>query len=323
MAKRRVGAVALLVCLCLWLLPSVVLADTFADSKESIVTDKLCTLNLQYSYDGTSFSNKTVKLYRIADVSERGRYTPVAPFDETGIVLNGIQSTAEWNVIRQSLEAYILADKVAPIQTAMTDAAGQAQFLNLTPGLYLASGMEVAQEHMTYCFASSLLLLPSLGNHGYWQYRTTAAAKGEALPPVQPDEKLEWKVVKLWKGDEGRTDRPKSVEVEIFRNGESVERVTLSEETGWSYSWSAKDDGATWHVVERNVPAGYTMTLQQRDYSFLITNTRPGEPKPEPPKTGDSANMLLYTVLLCLSGTALVILGIVGNKKRHEETNED
>jgi hypothetical protein len=44
-------------------------------------------------------------------------------------------------------------------------------------------------------------------------------AKGEVLPPVDPDENVELKVLKLWRGDENRNVRPESIEVEIFCNG--------------------------------------------------------------------------------------------------------
>ena len=126
-------------------------------------------------------------------------------------------------------------------------------------------------------------------------------------------------VLKLWRGDEDRNDRPKSIEVEIFCNGNSYKTVILSEENHWAYSWSAKDDGSRWTVVERNVPQGYTMTVEERGSSFVLTNTwtptYPDDPD-KPPQTGDTSNILLYIMLMIGSGSALIILGISGKKVR-------
>ena len=63
------------------------------------------------------------------------------------------------------------------------------------------------------------------------------------------------------------------------------------------------------------MPEGYTMTVEDRGNSFLITNTFDGPPI-RPPQTGDTANILLYIVLMTISGSMLIILGITGKRKR-------
>jgi LPXTG-motif cell wall-anchored protein len=140
-------------------------------------------------------------------------------------------------------------------------------------------------------------------------------AKGEVLPPVEPDEET-FKVLKLWRGDENQNDRPKSIEVEIFCNGISYKTVTLSEDNHWAYTWSAKNDGSNWTVVERNIPQGYTMTVEERQATFVLTNTRNSTDPDEPPKTGDTMNILLYVLVMVGSGSLLIILGMIGKKKR-------
>ena len=151
----------------------------------------------------------------------------------------------------------------------------------------------------------------------HWQYQVEVNAKGEALPPIEPDEELELSVLKLWKGDEGQNDRPESVEIEIFRDGVSYETVILSEENHWAYTWFAKDDGSTWTVIERNVPQGYTMTVEERQSTFVLTNTwtptYPDDPG-KPPQTGDTSNIMLYVLLMTLSGTMLIISGVTRKK---------
>lgn len=307
MAKRRIAIIALVLCLCL--MPLSAFAVSTTDAKTPIDTEKACSLTISYGYGETLFPGQRVKLYKVADVSADSQYTLTKPFATSGLILNGVQTNGEWDTIRTTLEACVLADSIAETATAVTDALGQAKFSQLTPGLYLASGMVVAE---TCSFESALVALPGLDAESHWQYAVTVAAKPDIL--TQPDADLQMKVLKLWQGDEGRTDRPRSIEVEIFRNGESYETITLSEENHWSYTWTAKDDGSIWNVVERVIPKGYTVTVAEQDTTFVLTNIRntPGNP---PPATGDSANILLYVVLMLLSGGMLIILSILGKRK--------
>ena len=169
-------------------------------------------------------------------------------------------------------------------------------------------------------FDSALVALPSLNTEGNWLYQVTVASKSELIPPI--DDEIELKVLKLWKGDEGRNNRPKSIEVEIFKDGESYQKVELSQDNNWSYSWTAKDDGAKWTVIERNTPSGYTMTLEKRGNSFVLTNTYTPKNPDEPfdaPQTGDTSNIMLYVILMIVSGSMLIILGIIGKRNAHEE----
>lgn len=314
MAKRRVAVIVLLLCLCLSWLPCYAQAVSTADAKEPIFPDKDCSLTIAYRYDGKSFSNHPVRLYKIADVSAEFQYTLTAPFANSGLILNGVQSVSEWNIIRSTLEAHILAYDVDADLTDVTDQEGQVCFQALKPGLYLAITEQVIQNDWIYAFNSALVALPGLGTDGLWQYEVAVTSKSKAIPPVETNEEIAFKVLKLWKGDKGRSDRPQSIEVEIFRDGVSYQTVILSEENYWTYRWKAKDDGATWKVVERNVPTGYTMTVEERETSFVLTNTRPPD-KPDIPQTGDTSNIMLYFVLMNVSGIMLIILGVAGKRK--------
>ena len=309
MATRRFGIIVLLLCICL--LPCRAWAASTTDAKEPI--SKACSLTISYGCDGTVFPDQSVKLYQVATVSSDFQYTPTANFATLGLTLNGIQSNREWDTVRATLESHILAKRLEPQSVAKTNAEGNATFPLLMPGLYLASAVTISQGDLPCTFASALVALPGLNEDGLWQYDISVAAK----PAILTQEKIELKVLKLWKGDEDRIDRPQSIQVEIFRNGESFETVTLSESNNWAYTWSATDDGAAWNVVERNVPTGYTMSLSHRENAFVLTNTRlPSGLIDPPPPTGDTINILFYGVLMFISGSMLIILGIIGKRNR-------
>ena len=302
--------IAFLLYLCLCIMPHCALAASTEDAREMIDPEQPCTLTVVYQYDGAAFAEIPVKLYRIAHVSADFQYTPTTPFLSAGLVLNGIRSTSEWNVIRTTLEAHIVSNDIPEDAAAVTNEHGQVRFESLTPGLYLA----VPANQGQFIFDPALIALPGLGSDGLWVYDITVASKGTPLPPA--DTEVSYKILKLWKGDT-QSRRPKEIEVEIFRNGESYQTVTLSESNHWTYTWTAKDDGAKWTVAERNVPSGYTATLEQREAFFVLTNTcTTPPPEHEKPKTGDTANLLLYTILMCASGISLVLLGVYMRKNR-------
>ena len=317
MAERRMGIIAFMLCVFMFLLMPQVQADSSIEVKEAISTEKNCSLMISYCSGGAAFSELPVRLYKIADVSADFQYTLASPFEKSELILNGIQTVGEWNIIRSTLEAYILASGSSPDANTATDSEGKATFDELVPGLYLAITDRVAQDDKIYVFDSALIALPGLGTDGLWQYQVEVTSKSQIIFPSEDDQDIELKVLKLWKGDYSSM-RPATVEVEIFRNGISHQTVTLSEDNHWTYTWSVKDDGSDWKVVECNVQAGYTMTVEERENSFTLTNTynRDIPDDPDSPQTGAALNIMLCFVLMIISGTMLIILGIIGKRNR-------
>lgn len=321
MAKRRMAVMIALIYLYLWLTPCYAMATSTSDASEPINVNQECMLTLTYTCDGTAFEDVSVKLYKIADVSSDFQYTLTSLFEPSELILNGVRTNGEWDVIRSTLEAHIIADNINADAVAKTDSEGMVYFENLKPGLYLATVGTVTQKELTCFFDSALVALPGLSADGRPQYQVTVASKSEMIPPS--DKEIELKVLKLWKGDEGRNSRPKNIEVEMFRDGASYKIIVLSQDNNWSYNWSAKDDGAKWTVIERNTPSGYTMTVENRNNSFILTNTytpaKPDEPS-DTPQTGDTSNIMLYVIFMIVSGSMLIIIGIIGKRNAHEET---
>lgn len=324
MAKRRMGIIAFILCICLYLIPCQVQAASTSDAKEPISTNENCSLTISYCNGGIAFSELPVKLYKIATVSADYQYTLTSSFEKSNLILNGIQTVGEWNIIRSTLETHILANGVTADFNSITDAEGKASFDALKPGLYLAITERIIQDETTYVFDSALIALPGLGTDGLWQYQVDITSKSAIIPPSEDDEEIELKVLKLWKGDNGRSARPTTIEVEIFRNGTSYQTVKLSEDNHWTYTWSVKDDGSDWKVVERNIPTGYTMTIEERETSFVLTNTleRDVPDNPDTPQTGDTSNIMLWFILMIVSGSMFIILGITRKRTAYDEQKQ-
>ena len=326
MAERRIAITAILLCLCLFMIPEKAYAVFVSDAKEPISTEKTCTLSLSFTCNGTAVSDVPVKLFHVADISASAQYSPTTAFAASGLKLNGICSSGEWDVVRSTLESYILANTVSADFSTVTDKNGHIRFDALEPGLYFLSSVSAVQNGWSYFFDSALISLPGLGEDGFWKQQVTVTPKSSATPPSSPEKEIQYKVLKLWKDDNGYANRPKSIDVEIFRNGVSYKTVSLSKDMNWSYSWTAKDDGAVWVIVERNIPSGYSVTVEKRTSAFILTNTlvpekqpdtpAPDYPPPDIPETGDSPHILLYTVLMYVSGVILILFGITSRKKR-------
>ena len=321
MAGRRMGVMLLLFCLFLYLMPCSIQAVSTSDAAEFIVPDRDCTLTLTYRCDGTAFAEKPIRLYRVAEVSADFQYTLTSAFASSGLILNGVQTNGEWNVIRSTLESHILANGIEATQIAMTDAAGQVCFTPLKTGLYLAAADREVQDGTSYSFDTALVSLPGLDADGLWQYRMEVTTKTSVTRQPEPDvptaeNEIQLKILKLWRGDDGETKRPASVSVEIFRDGEWYQTVSLSEENHWSYTWTAADDGAEWMAAEQDIPVNYSATIEKRGTDFILTNTLYPEPSAGAPQTGDTPNVLFYTILMSGSGIALVLLALTEKRKK-------
>ena len=105
--------------------------------------------------------------------------------------------------------------------------------------------------------------------------------------------------------------------VEILEDGILVETVRLDRTNDWSYSWTDPDAQGIWTVAEKDVPAGYRVSVSAQGSDFTITNTYPRQP--DVPATGDTAPLWLYVVIFCFSGMMLMILGSIGLRNRKHE----
>ena len=144
--------------------------------------------------------------------------------------------------------------------------------------------------------------------------------------------------------------------MDILKDGVVLKSVILSSSNNWSYSWEVSDKTGNWSVSEKDVPAGYQVLITKNKTAFTVTNTKvpddpdkpdepyvpdepetpdkPKEPEEEPyvsvfsgsvhsevPKTGDTYPVLLYAVIMCISGTGLMMLGILKLRERNREKN--
>ena len=250
-----------------------------AQARGLIDTGHPASLTIQYPCRGAAF-----RLYRAAEVSPYGEYTLTGDFKDYPVSLD----QPDWRALASTLEGYVARDELQPMAQGETDENGRLTFSGLEPGLYLITGERHTAGGVTYTPEPFLVSLPGLDGADNWVYEVTANPKYEE--EQEPDDKpdggtVKCKVLKVWE-DGGAEGRPAGVTVQLLRNGKVYDTVTLSEENGWSHTWTGLDKNRACQVVEADVPEGYTVTVSREGITFVVTNTRedvPGEPNPENP----------------------------------------
>lgn len=93
---------------------------------------------------------------------------------------------------------------------------------------------------------------------------------------------------KIWKLDDGGKAAD-SATVALLRNGTQQETVVLNESNHWTYTWNRLNDNYRWTVEEIDVPDGFTVSVEQKGTTFVITNNDSNTPDtPDIPDTPDT-----------------------------------
>lgn len=94
-------------------------------------------------------------------------------------------------------------------------------------------------------------------------------------------------VHKVW-DDNGYPNRPNSVKVDLLRDGEAYESITLNADNQWTYTWDQLDDRYDWTVKEQDVK-GYEVKYTTKDNTVFITNHMDYVPESPSDKTVTSS----------------------------------
>lgn len=79
-------------------------------------------------------------------------------------------------------------------------------------------------------------------------------------------------VSKVWSGDDEKS-RPGAVTVTLYDGETAVETVQLSQDNGWSHTWSGLSAKGNWQVTETSIPKGYTPSYSVSGDVVTVTNT--------------------------------------------------
>ena len=286
-------------------------------------TQRPVTLTVTASHpdSGAAIRDLRLTLYKVADmtVGESGAvdFTLTPEFsgeDFAQVEMNlGQYDAGGWADGAITLSGYVLAAQMPGTASAVTGEDGQASFGELSQGLYLMISSYEGSEYASVTVNPVYLTLPMYDGAG-WVYDAVSKAKltaGTLPPETEPSSERESEseeeeeetnvgvsVKKVWSGDDAAgvsARRPASITVDLLdENGIVVDTQELSMQNGWTFGWTGLTEGQ-WSVVEKNVPDGYSVSIQEQTTddgkAVTITNTTPpagvkGENRPLEPENG-------------------------------------
>lgn len=197
-------------------------------------------------------------LYKIADIAD-DNYTLTQDFAEYKVDLD-IEDSETLRELADILEGYVQRDNIEPLKEGHTD-NGQLVWNDLEIGIYLVVGERVNDEVYVRTFSPALIYT---GNQ----------SSIEITPKYEDNEikLINKKVMKVWKND-NESVRPSSIQVQLLKNVEIYDTVTLNKDNNWQYRWDDLSNIYEWKIVEKVVPDNYTVTSKSENEICMIINT--------------------------------------------------
>ena len=265
-----------------------------------------------YQYQEAALNNADINLYRLADWSAKGGYTP------TGDFANHTAYPVDWDILNadqqtlrdfaNTMAGYIAVNKPAAENTLKTDSAGVATFNQLKDGLYLAVVAPYQGNVLTCQTAAMLVALPNVHKDAAEQRTLSIEPKADcAVPPTTTIS-----VTKVWK-DKDQSKRPESVTMNLLQDGKIYDSIMLNNANDWKYTWKGLQAKHEYTVVEANVPGNYTALVDRENNDYTVTNTA----KTGSAKTG--ASVAIIAVIVVVLAAAGIAIAVVVRKKNTSE----
>jgi sortase A len=244
--KPQLSPLILFMCLCLSaLINGTSLHALAADSGGSILVK-------------FQVSNVPFQLYQVAENKERSLQL------ETGFQGCEIQlDTMEADDLRTAattLYAATLSGQIEPGWTGTTDDTGQLLFNTLTPGWYLLTSAG---------YISPTVLRVEEGEITYSEPKLVLDQGTDTPQSGTVDVTVE----KKWVDEGYESERPSSIEVQLYQNESLYQTVLLSASNNWTYTWLKLPADATYMVTEKTALSDYRMSVVEESNRFTITNT--------------------------------------------------
>lgn len=258
-----------------------------------------------------SHENVPFYLYYVASIDEYGELSVNSSFSDFNVNITGKNDEA-WNELALTLAGYVDQEQMTPAASKKTDVNGNITFPSLGQGLYLICSEKVSSNGMIYQTSPSMVLLPSLDEiNNDWVYDVNVNPKGEEIE----DTNTSIKVQKVWKDSGNENKRPSSIRVQLYKDGQIYDSITLSEENNWQHIWENCSTKSNYTLVEQKLDS-YTVQVSKEGITYLITNTyktvTPSVPNKNIPFTGQ----LWWPVLILITlGLFFILIGLIRRKQ--------
>lgn len=281
---QRLAAVLVCLMLCVSLIPQAAFASDAGGYRYKDLTDEQMSarysLTLEFGSGQDRFPGVDFDVYKVAEMNRHAQFTELTEkFDGYYQIVTSEVNDPEftgWAALANTLAAYVAADGVQPDQTITTNEQGQAVADELSVGLYLVIGERYIPGRTTYTPAPFLIAMPGWDAETESWGNVAANVKFDSYTePITPptDPTVQRRVLKVWDDESNEDVRPASVVIDLLRDGEVYDTVTLSAANNWRASWSNLSPNAQWQVVERIDSEDYQVLIEQEGITFVVTNT--------------------------------------------------
>lgn len=188
-----------------------------------------------------------------------------------------------------------------PSQKNTTNQEGKVKFENLPLGLYLVKQTNKLTDYTS--IEPFLVIIPKSDNT-QWIYDV------EATPKTDIIRLIDISVVKVWQESGNLENHPNNVTIELYKENELIDTVTLNEENNWTHTWEKLEKSDTYQVVEINIPSEYTVSYRQENYKFIVTNTK---------KLAQTGTNILLVQVSAVLGLTLIVIGLILEKRKKYE----
>lgn len=292
-------------------------------------------LTISYQDDAMPLAGAEFSTYLVASADGNGELTTEDTFKQFNVNIRG-NNDAALKVLATTLEGYVLRDNIAPTDRGKTNTNGYLSFPTgterLTPGLYLVLGSRHTQGGFRYDATPFMVMLPTQdAEKNEWIYDVLVSPKHDSSKIPNTLSTITRKVLKVW-DDADNKNRPTEVIVQLLRNGEVYDTVTLNDDNNWRYTLPNLDDSYTWTVVEKECE-GYTVQIERDGITFVIKNTyetnipdtptpnvpvspKPTNPTPNNPSLPKTGQTWWPVPLLLMGGLSFIIVGLICRKRK-------
>lgn len=278
------------------------------------------SLTVIADYDSGSISGMQFDAYLISTVDECGELTVIDRYQDYAedLDIRG-KNDKRWQEMAQVLAREILLDTSLKADcSAVTDDHGAAAFTDIPMGLYLILGNTVEKDGYVYSTSPFFVLLPEQDpDSNSWKYDVEANAKLGQEPAM-----ADYEVVKIWKDDCHKDQRPRSIAIQLICDGEVWDTITLPHEGAWNYTWKDLETNHHWTVTEEKADGYQEPEVRQEGNTFIVTNicNKPTTPSnPDTPSLPQTGQLWWPVPVLMAAGLFLIVIGLLRRRGNAHE----
>ena len=269
------------------------------------------SISITIAPEGEPLTGVRIDVYKVALLNADGNFALSAGF-EGCMQPHFDMDEADWDALAAEAHNCAAESGIPAFSSALTDDSETVSFSNLPIGIYLIECETYSFNGRTYIPSPAIVCIPCMMD-GAWTYDFEVELK---VSSYEENEKIDIEVIKIW-DDNGSESRPESITVSLYNGSELYETVVLSAENNWRYAWHELEPSPDWRVVEEYVPSGYSVTVEQNVYTFVVTNSFAG-PTPiptDPPDMPQTGLDWKPAIILAVGAVLMALVGLIMRKK--------